>query len=167
MAVSRIVVYPKHDEPDPRGEGVRQQAKSFLGIEVAAVRSADIYLLEGDLSVEQLEGLARRLLADPVSQDYDIEEHEEVGAGKSELQSSVIEVHPLPGVMDPVAQSVEDSVLTLFGLDVKALTGVRYDFEGIDENDLKDAEDEKVDKAAEEASAKGDVDWDKEEEKEE
>jgi len=33
----------------------------------------------------------------------------------------------------------------------------------IDENDLKSAEDEVTDKAAEEAGAKGDVDWDKEE----
>jgi hypothetical protein len=37
----------------------------------------------------------------------------------------------------------------------------------IDENDLRSPEDEKVDKAAEEAGAKGDVDWDKEEEGEE
>ncbi|MBN8645303.1 MAG: phosphoribosylformylglycinamidine synthase subunit PurS [Planctomycetes bacterium] len=48
------------------------------------------------------------------------------------ISGRIGEILPLPGVMDPAAQTVEDAVRELTGVaEVQALTGVRYDFEGI------------------------------------
>jgi len=137
MPVHRIVIRRKSHQPDPRAEGVRQQASSFLDIDIKAVRTADVYLLEGDLSAGQLHTLATKLLADPVSQDYEIIDHPEAEAGNNSVNSFVIEVHPLPGVMDPVAQSVEEAARTLLGVGVSVRSGVHYEFDGVGDDDLR------------------------------
>jgi phosphoribosylformylglycinamidine (FGAM) synthase PurS component len=44
----------------------------------------------------------------------------------------VIEVHPLPGVMDPAAQTVRDAAAELTGVeDLEVVTGRRYDVSGV------------------------------------
>ena len=137
MPVHRIVIRRKSQQADPRADEVRQQASSFLDIDIKAVRTADVYLLEGDLSAGQLNTLATKLLADPVSQDYEIIDHPEAEAGNNSAISSVIEVHPLPGVMDPVAQSVEEAAHTLLGVGVSVRSGVHYEFDGVGDDDLR------------------------------
>jgi phosphoribosylformylglycinamidine synthase len=83
-----------------------------------------VYLIEAQLSPSQLESVRERLLVDPVA------EAAAVGASKVEAGSVVVEVHPLPGVMDPVAQSVQEAIRDLVGVDAHVSTGQRYDLAG-------------------------------------
>src|SRR5688572_14753479 len=97
MAVHRIEVRPKPGTPDPRGAAALREAQ-LLAIDQlpTQIEAANIYLLEGDLDREQVELVASELLADPVT------EAATIGAAPSKA-GAMIEVHPLPGVMDPDA----------------------------------------------------------------
>jgi len=127
VAVHRIEVTAAPGVSDPIGEAVRRDAaapgQGARGIELAAARATHVYLIEGAFSAEQLEILRTRLLTDPVS------EVAHIGTSVTARGSQVIEVHPLPGVMDPVAQSVQQSIRELLGLtaDPGVSTGWRYD----------------------------------------
>jgi phosphoribosylformylglycinamidine synthase len=128
-AVHRVEVRPRSGHRDVRGESVARQAAS-LGIPAPReARHASVYLLEGELSAAQVERIARELLADPVTQVASVVRS---GAPERGPLDAVVEVHPLPGVTDPAAESVEDAVRALFGLDVRVRTGDRYDLAGID-----------------------------------
>ncbi len=109
---------------DPIGESVRREALA-MGIAVSGVRATHVYLVRAALSDEQRRMVADRLLADPIT------ERCECGAAASRAEGQIVEVHPLPGVMDPVAQSVELAVRDLVGERVKVSTGWRYDLEGV------------------------------------
>ncbi len=119
-AVHRIEVHPTAG--DPVAESIVRDAAA-IGVHPAAARSARVYLIEADLDRARLDAICDRLLADPVI------EHAVVGV--SPPSSALIEVHPLPGVMDPAAGSVREALSDLFGIEAEVSTGVRYDFEGI------------------------------------
>ncbi|MBU3684698.1 MAG: phosphoribosylformylglycinamidine synthase, partial [Phycisphaerales bacterium] len=128
-AVHRVEVRPRSGHRDVRGESVARQAAS-LGIPAPReARHASVYLLEGELSAADVERIAGELLADPVTQVASVVR---LGAPAQGPLDAIVEVHPLPGVTDPAAQSVEDAVRALFGLEVRVRTGDRYDLAGID-----------------------------------
>ncbi len=59
---------------DTEGESTREGLK-MLGFEkVNEVRTAKVYKIEGNCSREDIEEMCKRLLANPVSQDYEIKE---------------------------------------------------------------------------------------------
>ncbi len=127
MTVHRIEVHPGPDQHDPRGDSVRRDARSALGCEIAAVRTASVYLIEADLSPGQLHTIAGAILSDAVAQQPTI------GVRPPEPGSRLIEVHPLPGVMDPAAQSVELAIRDLLGIEASVRTGARFDLFGVDD----------------------------------
>ncbi len=90
------------------------------------VRSSHLYLLESDLSEKQVEQIARELLADPVAQHFSISPHD------LHAREHCIEVHHLPGVMDPAAASTKAAIAELIGSDIanglKVQTATRYVF---------------------------------------
>lgn len=117
---------------DSRGAEVARAAREVLALlsssagaaGAVSVRSADVYLIEADLTEEQVRALADSLLADPVTQCAVI--------GAKEVKGeSLIEVHPLPGVMDPVAQSVELSIREMIGVNARVRSGIRYGIFGV------------------------------------
>lgn len=122
----RIEVRPRQGQADPRGEAALHDART-LNLPAAPTRidHASVYFIEGDLDAQQAERLASELLADPVTQEATI------GAAPNRGKS-LIEVHPLPGVMDPAAQAVELAVRAMLGIDAKVQTGSRYDLHGVD-----------------------------------
>ncbi|MFM8874074.1 MAG: phosphoribosylformylglycinamidine synthase subunit PurS, partial [Phycisphaerales bacterium] len=121
-AVHRVEVRPRSGHRDVRGESVARQAAS-LGIPAPReARHASIYLLEGELSAADVERIARELLADPVTQVASVVRPGALARGPLD---AIVEVHPLPGVTDPAAESVEDAVRALFGLEVRVRTGDR------------------------------------------
>ncbi|MHC4447752.1 MAG: phosphoribosylformylglycinamidine synthase subunit PurS, partial [Planctomycetota bacterium] len=89
------------------------------------IDTARVYLLEGQLDAEQVRRLAEALLCDPVT------ERAEMGAAPQEADA-LIEIHPLPGVMDPDAEAVERAIEAMLGIDVRVRTGRRFDMHGID-----------------------------------
>jgi phosphoribosylformylglycinamidine synthase len=83
---------------------------------------AKVYLIEGNLSADELELIRRKLLADPVA---------ELTSDTLPSRGGLVEVHPLPGVMDPAAQSVRDAITDLTGRPADVSTGIRYDIPGL------------------------------------
>ena len=127
VAVHRIEVRTKPGLLDPRADVAANKARR-LGYAISSASSARVYLVEAPLSREQLGRVMDRLLADPVV------ESATVGASSAPAGSVTIEVHPLPGVMDPAAQSVREAIIDLTGLHADAAqvsTGVRYDLQGL------------------------------------
>jgi phosphoribosylformylglycinamidine synthase subunit PurSL len=124
--IHRIEVRPRPQAGDPRGEAARRDAAS-LGLTAVPERidTASVFLIEGDLAERELERIARELLADPVTEESII------GASRPKA-AAIIEVHPLPGVMDPDAESIEQAVRAMLGKGVEVRTGRRYDFHGVD-----------------------------------
>src|SRR4051812_16206908 len=126
-AVHRIEVRPKPGLPDAKGAAVCHEAQS-LGLPQSPqqISSASVYLLEGELDESQLQQLADELLADPVTEIATI-------GLSSPKANALIEVQPLPGVMDPDAEAVQAAIKSMLGVDVDVRTGRRYDFEGVNQ----------------------------------
>lgn len=134
MPVHRIEVSPAEHVSDPIGESVRRDARA-LGLPVEHVRATHIYLIQADagapISAAQIEHIRSRLLTDPVI------ERSCLGASPTPAKhgdraASLIEIHPLPGVMDPVAESVQHAIQQLLDLTrpPRVSTGWRYDLRG-------------------------------------
>jgi len=130
-AVHRVEVRPKSGQRDPRADAVIRQAASLGLPRPSAAQHASVYLLEGDLSEVQVRRIADELLADPVTQVAELQAR---GSVRPRLDA-LIEVHPLPGVTDPAAESVEAAVRAMFGTAVTVRTGDRYDLGGVKQSD--------------------------------
>ncbi len=126
MTIHRIEVHPRPGQADPRGESLRRDALAVLGSALERVRTANVYLIEADLTPAQVRTIAEDLLRDAVAQVAT------VGVRPAERGSVLVEVHPLPGVMDPAAQSVEMAIRELLGVAASVRTGTRYDLYGVD-----------------------------------
>ncbi|MEZ6317784.1 MAG: AIR synthase-related protein [Phycisphaerales bacterium] len=122
--VHRVEVRPTPGAGDPRADALAREARS-LGFAPTAVRTARVYLVEGDLDDADLARVVTELLADPVV------ERATIGTSPDPAATAVIEVHPLPGVMDPAAGSVADAIATLLGQRPGVSTGWRYELEGL------------------------------------
>ncbi|MFN0131302.1 MAG: phosphoribosylformylglycinamidine synthase subunit PurS [Phycisphaerales bacterium] len=127
MAVHRVEVRPREGIADPRAADVARRAEG-LGLRPASVRTAKVYLIEAVLSEGQLATVCHRLLADPVT------EIASAGAASSK-GAAIVEVHPLPGVMDPAAQSVRAALRELLSIDPAVSTGQRFDLAGLTSHD--------------------------------
>jgi len=90
-----------------------------------------VYLVEAALTVEQSERLLSALLVDPI-QEVGLR-----GASPPEPGVELVEVHPLPGVMDPVAQTVSAAIHELIGVEARVLTGSRYDIRGANAEEVR------------------------------
>jgi phosphoribosylformylglycinamidine synthase len=132
--VHRIEVSSAPGQADPIGEAVARDARA-IGVPVTKASATHVFLIEAPptIGLTQIERIRTALLTDPV-----IEVSRLGAAPAGGRAAQVIEVHPLPGVMDPVALSVEQAIADLLGPDhasrsgVRVSSGWRYDLEGID-----------------------------------
>ena len=122
--VHRVEIHPTAHAGDPRAHALIENAKS-IGIPLEGAHWCRVYLIEAELTQEQLNQIINGLLTNPVV------EYAHIGA--SEPRGSLVEIHPLPGVMDPPAQSVSDAIFALTGIRATVTTGDRYDIIGISE----------------------------------
>jgi len=135
--VHRIEVRPRRGHSEPRGAAV-QRAIEGLGLARAPkkVEHTAVYLIQGDLSSSELDRVAHELLADCVTQSAEI--HSSNAPANRATRPSVapgtaiVEVHPLPGVTDPAAESVQTAIKALTGRSVEVRTGDRFDLQGVD-----------------------------------
>lgn len=125
ILVHRVEIHPIEHAGDPRAHALLTQAKS-LGYQLEGAHSARIYLIEAPLTDHQLDRIVNQLLANPVV--------ERAIVGSSEPRGSLVEIHPLPGVMDPPAQSVSDAIESLVGVRAVVTTGTRYDIIGVSDS---------------------------------
>ena len=145
--VYRIEVAAAPGHADPIGDALKRDAAA-MGIALQTAHATRVYLLEGRLKAEELGLIASRLLADPVTEQARIcppAPHRPTtsptpptsaakGGGGAAGGSQLVEVHPLPGVMDPVALSVRGAIRELLSLSEEqtpqVATGWRYDLTG-------------------------------------
>ena len=122
--VHRIEVRMRPDQPDPRANELLHEARSH-GLSVSEVRVADVYLIDAAVDHPDLVEIADALLTDPVTQRHHL------GTSDPDPTAISVEVHYLPGVMDPVAMSVEQTIEKNWsGANtgpVQVRTGRRYD----------------------------------------
>ncbi len=150
MPVIRIEVRAMQAGDDPTGAGVLSEIRQLGIAEVAEVRAARVFLLqggEGVLTPGNLERIAREVLIDPVTETFAVSGQSSVASGQAE--GKIIEVHLKPGVMDPVAASCEMAIADLLaegsvvsgqssvesktagaGQRVEVLTGKKYELLG-------------------------------------
>jgi phosphoribosylformylglycinamidine synthase len=128
----RVEIWPRDGFGDPHAAGVLTHIRELDIDTVEAVRSARLFFLAGDLDDPQVERLCRSLLVDPVSEDY--------RPGSSPDSGCVIEVHLQPGVMDPVAGSVQSAAADMDIPLAAVQTGRRYELDG----DISEAERETI-----------------------
>jgi len=102
----RIEVIHKQDCPDPSGLSALADIRD-LGIRsVSDVRAVDVFLVDGNLSEDDVRVLTERLFLDPVVQQYRICGPDQEDWPWAEGPGvHTIEVKRKPGVMDPVQQS--------------------------------------------------------------
>ncbi len=108
-------IIPADDQPDREADRVRQEA-SESGIHPhLRVSTAYGYLLQGDLSADQIQKLASEFLSDPVVQQAHVGPPSDpllaAPRHQGEFQApQLVHVLPKPGVMDPVAQSAQTAL---------------------------------------------------------
>lgn len=122
VALHRIEVRPRGE--DPRARRLERDARA-AGFALERARTARVYLLEAALDPDRLEAIRAGLLENSVVEDAT------VGVRPAREGEVTIEVHPLPGVMDPVAQTVASAAKDLFGVEAGVQTGWRYDLAGL------------------------------------
>jgi phosphoribosylformylglycinamidine synthase II len=139
--VHRFEVRPAPGRLDARGTRLRDDAPT-LGLSPAEVSAARVYLVEAALSPEQVQRIGDALLADRVT------ERCTQGSTPADSAAAVVEVHPLPGVMDPAGLSVREAIADLLqiplhaGLDddaspIHVSTGWRFDVRGLSPADAR------------------------------
>ena len=129
--IVRFEVRAAQGQRDPRGEALARAA----GVAPASIAHTAVYLIRGALDASACNRLGRELLADPVTQVWSWKrvESAQIGSGAvaDRRSDAIVEVHPLPGVMDPAAESVRDAARALLGDEVEVQTGARFDFFGV------------------------------------
>ncbi|MCC6426367.1 MAG: phosphoribosylformylglycinamidine synthase [Phycisphaerales bacterium] len=130
--VTRFEVRPAPGKADPRAEAILRAGR-LAGLPLHSARSCRIYLIEAPLAPDQVRHIQSKLLADPVL------ETTLTGATPAAPGEQIIEVHPLPGVMDPAAQSVQAAIRSLLNIDspISVSTGWRYDLQGLPADQAK------------------------------
>ncbi|MDD4875628.1 MAG: phosphoribosylformylglycinamidine synthase subunit PurL [Dehalococcoidales bacterium] len=117
----RVEIYLKSYLLDARGQSLVRDIYDLGITTVSNVRVVDIYWLDADLTLENLDLISGRLLADTVSQDYRHELNSQNEIEKSN-DCHTVEVTYNPGVADPV----EDTILkAVRDLGVEGVNGVK------------------------------------------
>nr|MBP8292791.1 phosphoribosylformylglycinamidine synthase subunit PurS [Caldilineaceae bacterium] len=129
MAVFRFTI--SFDRPDPRSGAFLADTRALGFASLTAIECQDVYFVEGDLDEADLQRLATKLLADPVTQQArwtQLPAHEPASAGRQ-----LVEVALRPGVTDPVAHEIVRAAheLGVTGV-VRAATGLRFLLDGAD-----------------------------------
>ncbi len=105
----RIVVGLKDGIRDARGERVRREIREHLGVELAGVRTIDVYTVDAELDGQQIEAAAHGPFSDPVIQDV------EINRPLAHDFDVLIEVGFRPGVTDNVGRTAKEALQYLVG----------------------------------------------------
>ena len=122
----QVEVATRTGYPDVLGNAVAADIRD-LGISgVAAVRTARIYLLDGNLQNADVQRIAGELLSDPVTEEFAVND----SLLKADGGTTIIRVRRKPGVMDPVANSTARGIRDM-GLGVDSVgTAMSYALSG-------------------------------------
>ena len=126
----KIEITHKPNIDDNVGKVLRQDIMDLGITDVDEVRTAQIYYLEGNIDSDIVCQIALKLLADPITQNFECNDMEAVSPNLSK-NDLAIEVQFKLGVTDAVGQSVEKGILDLGIMGIKsAQTGRKYWIKG-------------------------------------
>ena len=131
MTLWEVDIHPAPGQPDLLGRSTAAQAHD-LGLGDLSIRTARGYLVQGEISGEDMQRLARELFADLVVETtrfgqigYDeLDVDPAIYDGDDAPPSTLIHVLPKPGVTDPVADSALKAIAD-FGLKADAVCTLR------------------------------------------
>ncbi|MBW6484579.1 MAG: phosphoribosylformylglycinamidine synthase [Syntrophobacterales bacterium] len=123
--LNRIEIGFKNGIREALGEKIKERIISHLRIDVASVRTFEIYTLDGELDQEELEKAAGGPLSDPVVQNYAINSSKTAGC------DWFIEVGFRPGVTDNVGKTAGEALAVLTGKKVRVYTSRLYAISGV------------------------------------
>ncbi len=92
----------KNELSDAPGNNIRSEIETFGFHGITDIRVRQVYIIFGNVSKNDLDTIARKLLVDMINQHYEINP---LPIGRSN-NFHIVEVSRKPGVMDPVEQSV-------------------------------------------------------------
>ena len=136
MTLWEIDIYPAESQVDAEGSRLADEAAD-LGLSTQLeIRAVRVFLIQGDLSREQVTELAANLLSDGVVECTRVAPVGDPEFSGAEHSGKLVHVMPKAGVMDPVAQSTLEAIRQL-GLPVEAVRTLRkYWLEGLADEDL-------------------------------
>ncbi|MGH7177300.1 MAG: phosphoribosylformylglycinamidine synthase subunit PurL [Tepidisphaeraceae bacterium] len=118
----RVEVHPAGREY--AAESVRLELAD-PGFDVPAPQTFRIFLIDSEASPQQMQRVGSELLADPVTEQAVVQVH-----APEHPDGSLIEIHPRPGVMDPVAASTELAIRDMRVPVREVRTGRAFQFPG-------------------------------------
>lgn len=122
----RVEITTKEGYADVEGRSVLSQIRDFGIASVKGVDSAVIYDILAGLDAEDVERIARELLADAVLNDFTVRKMGEPAEARprGNFAGHVIQVSRKPGVMDPAEQSALKAIRDL-GLAAQSVRTIR------------------------------------------
>lgn len=127
MSIHRFIT--RFTQTDPRSAGYLSSARALGFQNLIRIECHDLYFIEGQLSQEELQQLALKLLTDPVTQSTTWDELSSKRTPQPDLEpySILVEVALRPGVTDPVAHEIVRAARELrFEKICRAATGLRF-----------------------------------------
>jgi phosphoribosylformylglycinamidine synthase len=106
----RVEIKNKPGVFDAVGEGIKKDILDLNISGVEAVKTIDVYILEGKIGESEIKRICQELLADPITQDY---RYNGTFEEKNQKGLYVVEISHRPGVMDPVEESARKGVRDL------------------------------------------------------
>ncbi|WP_224956739.1 phosphoribosylformylglycinamidine synthase subunit PurS [Geomonas subterranea] len=134
----RIEITLKDEVRDPRGERIKREIAHFLHLEVADVRTIDVYTVDAALSAEELTQVAAGPFSDPVIQNYSIDKPAAAGF------DYLVEVGFRAGVTDNVGRTAGEAIGYLLGRPLAAGEGVYTSVQYLISGKLAQADAEKI-----------------------
>lgn len=126
----------QHKTNAPRNESYLKGAHALGFQPLQRIIVQDLYFVEGQLSQEELQQLALKLLTDPVTQTVSWDELP-TPLTPPKPDSVILEVSLRPGVTDPVANEIVRAAHELgFQSVQRAATGQRFILTGLDESQI-------------------------------
>ena len=109
----RLEITLKQELPDAEGEGIRQKAKNYFGIEIDRIRTIHVVTIDADLSPDQLSTVQTEVFTNPVTQRSSY-------APLDEPFDWNIWVGFRPGVRDNPGATAVEAIEDVLGIDFKA-----------------------------------------------
>ncbi|MCU0559146.1 MAG: AIR synthase-related protein [Desulfobacterales bacterium] len=126
---ARLEISLKEHLVDPEGEGIRNKAKAYFGIDAARIRTVGILTIDAALSTDQLEAIRRDIFTNPVTQ---VSSYRPLAIAAD----WVIWVGYRPGVRDnpgaTAVEAIEDLLGVRLGAGEAVYTSRRYAVSGRD-----------------------------------
>ena len=128
--IHQIEITFKNNIKDHHGEHLLHDVSEIGITGINDIRSCQLYSFEGNISKDDAEQIAKKLLSDPITEEFRIvDPADEKELGRTGYHS--VEVWLKHGVTDTVSESVRKAVKDLgFGQDMGIKTGQKYFFKG-------------------------------------